>query len=63
MTLKQQIKDKQLLLEAEETRKGARRPLEKANALHERNGLPSHGLHRSTIGDGELNCRVRHGTG
>ena len=25
--------------------------------------LPSHGLHRSTIGDGELNCRVRNGTG
>ena len=25
--------------------------------------LSSHGLHRSTFGDGELNCRVRHGIG
>ena len=39
------------------------RALENGNALHERNGLSSHGLHRSTFGDGELNCRVRHGTG
>ena len=38
-------------------------PYENGNALHERNGLSSHGLHRSTFGDGELNCRVRHGTG
>ena len=33
------------------------------NALHEQNGLSSHGLHRSTFGDGELNCRVRYGIG
>ena len=46
-----------------EKRKGPSRPLESGNALHERNGLSSHGLHRSTFGDGELNCRVRHGTG
>ena len=44
-------------------KKGPSRPLESGNALHERNGLSSHGLHRSTFGDGELNCRVRHGTG
>ena len=44
-------------------KKGALRPLGSGNALHERNGLSSHGLHRSTFGDGELNCRVRHGTG
>ena len=43
--------------------KGALGPSENGNALHERNGLSSHGLHRSTFGDGELNCRVRHGTG
>ena len=43
--------------------KGPRGPSENGNALHERNGLSSHGLHRSTFGDGELNCRVRHGTG
>lgn len=41
----------------------ALKALESGNALHERNGLSSHGLHRSTFGDGELNCRVRHGTG
>ena len=41
----------------------ALKALENGNALHERNGLSSHGLHRSTFGDGELNCRVRHGTG
>ena len=44
-------------------KKRALRALESGNALHERNGLSSHGLHRSTFGDGELNCRVRHGTG
>ena len=44
-------------------KKGPSRPLGSGNALHERNGLSSHGLHRSTFGDGELNCRVRHGTG
>ncbi len=43
--------------------KRALKALESGNALHERNGLSSHGLHRSTFGDGELNCRVRHGTG
>ena len=43
--------------------KKALKALESGNALHERNGLSSHGLHRSTFGDGELNCRVRHGTG
>ena len=43
--------------------KRALKTLESGNALHERNGLSSHGLHRSTFGDGELNCRVRHGTG
>ena len=43
--------------------KRALEALESGNALHERNGLSSHGLHRSTFGDGELNCRVRHGTG
>ena len=43
--------------------KGPWRPSGNGNALHERNGLSSHGLHRSTFGDGELNCRVRHGTG
>ena len=43
--------------------KRALKALESGNALHERNGLASHGLHRSTFGDGELNCRVRHGTG
>ena len=43
--------------------KGPLGPYENGNALHERNGLSSHGLHRSTFGDGELNCRVRHGTG
>ena len=41
----------------------ALKALGSGNALHERNGLSSHGLHRSTFGDGELNCRVRHGTG
>ena len=46
-----------------QTKKGPSRPLGSGNALHERNGLSSHGLHRSTFGDGELNCRVRHGTG
>ena len=46
-----------------ERRKGPWGPSENGNALHERNGLSSHGLHRSTFGDGELNCRVRHGTG
>ena len=30
---------------------------------HGRDSLPSHGLHRSTLGDGGLNCRVRNGTG
>ena len=44
-------------------KKRALEALESGNALHERNGLSSHGLHRSTFGDGELNCRVRHGTG
>ena len=44
-------------------KKRALKALESGNALHERNGLSSHGLHRSTFGDGELNCRVRHGTG
>ena len=48
---------------APESKKGPLGPYENANALHERNGLSSHGLHRSTFGDGELNCRVRHGTG
>ena len=43
--------------------KRALKGLGSGNALHERNGLSSHGLHRSTFGDGELNCRVRHGTG
>ena len=43
--------------------KRALKALGSGNALHERNGLSSHGLHRSTFGDGELNCRVRHGTG
>ena len=43
--------------------KRALKALESGNALHERNGLSSHGLHRSTFGDGELNGRVRHGTG
>ena len=43
--------------------KGPWGPSGNGNALHERNGLSSHGLHRSTFGDGELNCRVRHGTG
>ena len=37
--------------------------LQKANALHERNVLSSHGLHRSTFGDGRLNYRVRDGIG
>ena len=46
-----------------QTKKRALKALESGNALHERNGLSSHGLHRSTFGDGELNCRVRHGTG
>ena len=41
----------------------ALKALESGNALHERNGLSSHGLHRSTIGDGALNFRVRNGTG
>ena len=44
-------------------KKRALKALGSGNALHERNGLSSHGLHRSTFGDGELNCRVRHGTG
>ena len=48
---------------APESKKGPLGPYENGNALHERNGLSSHGLHRSTFGDGELNCRVRHGTG
>ena len=48
---------------ARERGKGPWGPSENGNALHERNGLSSHGLHRSTFGDGELNCRVRHGTG
>lgn len=46
-----------------ELSKGPPRGLERRNALHERNFLSSHGLHRSTFGDGELNCRVRHGIG
>ena len=48
-------------------RRKKEKPLEGAfgcrNALHEQNGLSSHGLHRSTFGDGELNCRVRYGIG
>lgn len=36
---------------------------EKGSIPHGRDSLPSHGLHRSTIGDGGLNCRVRNGTG
>ena len=46
-----------------QNKKRALKALGSGNALHERNGLSSHGLHRSTFGDGELNCRVRHGTG
>ena len=35
----------------------------KKNILYEHDVLSSHGLHRSTFGDGKLNYRVRNGIG